>query len=801
MADPIDLITANPDTNNPANFATQADLAWTQLKAAIPQINSVAIALNLNDASDVSTTTNVIGNGAKTFTVSANKSWVKGQILNIADAANPTSNIMTAAVSAYSGTSLSVGVLQFLGTEGTSISSWVISLSAMPTVPTVTSELKLTSTSGFGSTNTAVLLMSTVATNTATADLLYDNSATLGTTITVLTKGWYRLRAQATGTTPMPGVTVNCTELTTLVNSLADPSKLLMRLNDQLSGSINYADATVFLNVNDIVRFQRGTGVITTANANVYISLQKLSLQGVSGVGSGSGAPSDAEYVVAVANSTLTNDRVATSTTSIIADSGTTGQMQYKRAALVGDVIAAQDSNTLTIPNNTIDNLKASDMGAYTLKGNATGASADPQDIAVPVSSVVGRDSSGNIVGLTMGTNMSIVAGALTAANSGGGGAPTTAEYIVASTDATLTNERVITTTNSVVVNTATAGQLQLQREALTGDVTAARNGNATTIANKAVTNAKMADMLANTVKINNAAITGTPVDLAMAASTVLGRDDAGNVAALTLGDKMTATGGVLNAIGGLTSGDLTTAGVVTFDGTNFKNYAGTTIILGTNPTYTWAAKPAASSVSAGTIIRINTSSFGGTHKHSIGPIAESDGTRWMPAGGRQLLCRGSGSVATPLATASGTSATAFNIAAQFSLPANFFEYVGSGLQVIGWFQKTGADANASSFTLRIGTLSTASIDSIVGVTTAATANRETKLDSVMRVTTLGAANTAVFTSGSLQPNANNTNSLSDKSSGVFDTTALMYVVPAAACSASVTATHALVAYEVWWIA
>lgn len=54
MADPIDPITANPDTNNIVNFAAQADLAWSQLKGIIPQINAVATAMNLNSVSDTS---------------------------------------------------------------------------------------------------------------------------------------------------------------------------------------------------------------------------------------------------------------------------------------------------------------------------------------------------------------------------------------------------------------------------------------------------------------------------------------------------------------------------------------------------------------------------------------------------------------------------------------------------------------------------------------------------------------------------------------------------------------------------
>lgn len=800
MADPIDLITANPDPDNPADFAVEADLAWAQLKAAIPQINDVATAMNLNAVNDTSVTSNVLGNGDKTFEVSAGKSWLPGQIINIADAALPTTNIMTAAINSYSGTSLSVTVLQFLGTSGTTIADWVISLSAMPSVPTVTSELKLTTLNGLGSTNNRCYLFTTAATNTATADLSYDNSATLGTSITVLSAGWYRIRGQFVGTsTPTPALTKNSSQLTTAWPSLSDINQILMTPNAR-STILTVMDFTTYLAVSDILRLQQDTGNnLTNSTANTYLQIQKLSLQGVGGSGGGSGAPTDAEYIVATANSTLTNERVATSSTSIIADAGTTGQMIFKRAALIGDVTSDEDSNSLTIPNNTITNAKHAQMVAYTLKGNATSATADPQDIAVPVSSVVGRDSSGNITALTMGTNMSIVGGALTASG-GGGGAPTDATYVVASSNGTLSAERVATSGTSITVDTATAGQIIYKRAALTGDITASSDSNTTTIAANAVTNAKLATMTANTVKVNATNGPATPTDLFIAASGLLGRGDSGNIAAISLGANMTMTGTVLDSVGGLDAADLETAGVVIFDGTNFKNYAGTNIILGANPIYTWAAKPTAATVGAGAEIRINTSSFGGTYKHSIGPTAVSDGSHYMPAGGIQLLARGSGSAASPIATCTGTGADAlFNIATNFSLPADFFTYVGGGLLVRAVFQKTGADANASTFRAKIGKNNTAgTTDIIAGITSTASAAREAKIGQIMRVTTLGANTVAAFTTDILQDNGQGTALINDRNT-YLDTTTVNYVV--FTVNGTAGATHALISFEIWWMA
>ena len=65
-----------------------------------------------------------------------------------------------------------------------------------------------------------------------------------------------------------------------------------------------------------------------------------------------------------------------------------------------------------------------------------------------------------------------------------GGSGPLGATYVTLSTDATLTNERVLTTTASVVVVDGGAGStVTLERAALTGDATASQNANALTLA------------------------------------------------------------------------------------------------------------------------------------------------------------------------------------------------------------------------------------------------------------------------------------------------------------------------------
>ena len=75
---------------------------------------------------DTSSTSNSIGSGSKTFTVSPNKPYGAGTPLRISDLANPTTKYMDVIVTSYSGTTLIATVMGYAG-SGT-ISAWNINI-------------------------------------------------------------------------------------------------------------------------------------------------------------------------------------------------------------------------------------------------------------------------------------------------------------------------------------------------------------------------------------------------------------------------------------------------------------------------------------------------------------------------------------------------------------------------------------------------------------------------------------------------------------------------------------------------
>jgi hypothetical protein len=208
------------------------------------------------------------------------------------------------------------------------------------------------------------------------------------------------------------------------------------------------------------------------------------------------------------------------------------GGGSIQRAALTGDVTAAANSNSVTVNNNAITDVKLRDSGALSVIGRSANSSGDPADIsAVAASGAVLRES-GSTVGFGTVATAGIADDAVTFAKMQN---ITTDRLLGRDTTGTGDVEEI-----SLGTSLAFGGAGAIVRSALTGDVTAAQNGSVTAIATGVVTNAKLADMAQATIKGRAAAAgTGAPSDLSAAqvATIVNSSLDHNSLTNLTAGD------------------------------------------------------------------------------------------------------------------------------------------------------------------------------------------------------------------------------------------------------------------------
>lgn len=253
----ISLITANPDTSNPADFNVQADLAWQQLIVAIPEINTAIEAFNFNATNSTSTTSLLISVASKSLTVQTGRSYQPGMAVTIAYTTDPSQWMRGEVTSYNSGTGALVVNVRFISDTVGTYTAWTISQASIES-SVVDSEVLLTTGNGHGSTNTHARLLTTTAINTGGAYTV-AHSATLGSSITINEPGIYSINAVDTraAAAALLGVTKNSVDLTSSVAVAANVLASVGRsypVSASAAGSRAHFYAVDRLNTNDVLR-------------------------------------------------------------------------------------------------------------------------------------------------------------------------------------------------------------------------------------------------------------------------------------------------------------------------------------------------------------------------------------------------------------------------------------------------------------------------------------------------------------------------------------------------------------------
>jgi len=246
-------------------------------------------------------------------------------------------------------------------------------------------------------------------------------------------------------------------------------------------------------------------------------------------------APNTPSYLTLGTNAELTSERVLTAGANITLTDGGAGSTLTIAASsgggsgineLTGDVTAGPGtgSQAATIANDAVTNAKAANMADSTIKGRAVGAgTGDPTDLT--------------------GTQATAILNAMVG-DSGAGG---TKGLVPAPAAGDAAAAKFLKADGTFAVPAGTG------LNQLTGDVTAGpgTGSQAATIANDAVTYAKIQNAAANTVIARAASSSGDVGEVALAASRLLGRGSTGDVAALSLGTGLQLSGTTLSTVGG----------------------------------------------------------------------------------------------------------------------------------------------------------------------------------------------------------------------------------------------------------
>jgi hypothetical protein len=132
-----------PSIADPTNFEAEADALLGALPVMVTELNAAFGAINDTEEdladlvanagySGTSSTSLTVGTGSKALTTQANRSYVPGVFVLVADSANPVTNFMIGVVTAYNPTTGALTFTSVLAGGSGTIASWLVSLSGKP---------------------------------------------------------------------------------------------------------------------------------------------------------------------------------------------------------------------------------------------------------------------------------------------------------------------------------------------------------------------------------------------------------------------------------------------------------------------------------------------------------------------------------------------------------------------------------------------------------------------------------------------------------------------------------------------
>ena len=360
-------------------------------------------------------------------------------------------------------------------------------------------------------------------------------------------------------------------------------------------------------------------------------------------------------------------------------------------------------SGAVTIKDAGVANAELANMAANTVKVRDANSSGVPSDKAVADTQVLIGDGTGFTAAALSGDATMTNAGAVTVAKIQGTAvsstAPTNDQYMKYSSGASewqmvsiVGTDKLTTKGDLLAYNTVdseTRFAVGTDGHVLTAD-SSATNGfdwAAVSVADGAITNAKMADMAANTVKVRDANSSGVPSDKALADTQILIGDGTGFTAAALSGDvTMANTGAVAIASGVIVDADINASAAI--DATKIANGSVTSTEFQYINGLTSDAQTQINAKGVGDAVLANDQSWTGSQRATA--VTDNDMSYDMN-GGQNFI-----------STPSGNSTLTFtNIA---NGQSGFLKLINSGGHTISLHSNSKADANLATTVSTAGT-------------------------------------------------------------------------------------------------